>query len=209
MIGPDPDALHPLPNAHRVVFLRPLAKGRPNVEIGRYTYYDDPDETLSFFERNVLHHYPSDGDRLRIGPFTAIAAHVTFIMNGAAHSNSGVSTYPFEIFGNGWEAGHMPEFYPSRGDTIIGADVWIGHDALILPGVTVGPGAVIGARSVVSRDVAPYTVVAGNPAEVVRHRYDASTTADLVALAWWDWPVERIAAHLPAIRQGDVAALSQ
>lgn len=209
--GPDPDTLHPLDGFSRVAFLRPLAQDRPNVEIGRYTYHDDPKDPTAFFERNVLHHYDFIGDRLVIGPFCAIATGVIFMMNGAAHAQAGLSTYPFEIFGKGWDTGFAPEMLTAghRGDTIVGADVWIGHGAMILPGVTIGAGAIIGTRSVVTRDVAPYTVVAGNPAQSKRARFDHETVQRLLAVAWWDWPVERITAALPAIRKGEISSLEE
>lgn len=209
MNGPDPDELHPMPGFPRVTFLRPLAKGLPNVEIGRYTYYDDPDAPEEFFTRNVLHHFDFVGDRLVIGPFCAIATGARFVMNGANHAMGGFSTYPFNIFGAGWEKGFDVATWEAenRGDTIIGADVWIGSEAWIMPGVKIGPGAIIAARSVVTHDVAPYAVVAGNPAREVRRRFDDATIEALLDLAWWDWPVERITATLDAIRGADIKAL--
>lgn len=207
--GPDPQGLHPLPNFPRVVFLQPLAAGRPNVTVGPYAYYDDPDAPEAFFERNVLHHYEPVGDRLTIGAFCALATGVRIFMNGANHAMRGFSTYPFDVFGGGWEAGFDPEVYAaeSRGDTVIGPDVWIGHEALILPGARIGAGAIVAARAVVSGDVPPFAVVAGNPARVVRTRFDATTVAALLEIAWWDWPPDRIGAHLDAIRGSDLAAL--
>lgn len=211
MIGPDPDLLTPLPAHARVKFLRPLAEGRANVTVGRYSYYDDPDERGAFFAENVQHHYDFVGDRLTIGAFVAIAAHVRIVMNGAAHATGGFSTFPFEIFGGGWERGFDPSIYAAenRGDTSIGSDIWIGTEAMILPGVTIGPGAIVAARAVVSRDVAPYAVVAGNPAREMRTRFDPATVETLLDLAWWDWPSERIGAHLDAIRGADLRALER
>ena len=209
MTGPSPDTLHPLPGVPRVVFLRPLAEGRPNVEVGEFSYYDDPGDPIAFFDRNVLHHYDFIGDRLVIGRFVAIATGVKIFMNGGTHAMTGFSTFPFNIFGHGWQAGFDPATWAAghRGDTRIGHDVWIGTEAVSLPGVTLGPGAIIAARAVVSRDVPPYAVVAGNPARVVRQRFDDATIARLIAIAWWDWPVERISRHLDAIRGADLAAL--
>ena len=206
--GPDPDALHPLPEHPRVVHLAPLAAGRPRVEVGPYAYYDDPDAPEAFFERNVLHHFEHMGDRLVIGAFCAIATGARIVMNGANHDMAGLSTYPFDVFA-GWGAAlDLPRYAAqSKGDTVIGPDVWIGAEAWILPGVTVGAGAIVAARSVVGRDVPPYAVVAGNPARVVRERLDAGTVERLLAVAWWDWAPERIAGALGAIRGADVAAL--
>lgn len=207
--GPDPAGLHPLPAHPRVVFLQPLAAGRANVTVGPFAYYDDPDAPEEFFERNVLHHYAFSGDHLHIGAFCAVATGVRIFMNGANHAMGGFSTYPFDIFGHGWEAGFDPAIYAAenRGDTVIGPDVWIGHEALVMPGARIGAGAVVAARSVVTGAVPPYAVVAGNPARVVRHRFDPATVARLLAVAWWDWPPARITRHLDAIRGADLAAL--
>lgn len=205
MRGPDPRALHPIPAAPRVAFLRPLAEGRENVEVGDYTYADDADGPEHFFERSVLYHYPWEGDRLVIGRFCAIAEGVRFVMNGANHAMAGFSTYPFEAFGSDW--GAAPAATPGRGDTIVGHDVWIGREAMILPGTRIGSGAIVGARAVVSGEVPPYAVAVGNPARVTRLRFDPETVARLLAAAWWDWPPDRIARNLAAIRGADIAAL--
>lgn len=211
MSGPDPDILHPLPAHPRVVLLRPLAKGRTNVTVGKWSYYDDPREAELFFERNVLHHYEFSGDHLRIGPFCAFATGVRIFMNGANHAMSGFSTFPFDIFGGSWADGFDPGVYEAenRGDTVIGPDVWIGHEALILPGTRIGAGVIIGARAVVAGEVPPYAIVAGNPGRVVRHRFPPDAVERLLALAWWNWPPERIARALPAIRVADIAALER
>lgn len=207
--GPDPDTERPLEFTDQVAFLAPLARGRENVEIGRFSYYDDPDGPEHFFERCVRYHFEFVGDRLVIGPFCAIAARAQFIMNGANHALGGISTFPFAIFGQGWDADFDIESWGKelRGDMVIGPDVWIGTEAMILPGVTVGAGAVIAARAVVARDVPPYAIVAGNPARIVRQRYDEATVARLLELAWWDWPVDKLTPALPAIRAGDLTAL--
>lgn len=209
MTGPDPEGLHPIPAWPRVKFLKPLAEGRPNVEAGRYAYYDNPEDHGTFFDENVLHHYEADGDRLVIGPFCAIAASVRIFMNGANHDTRGFSTFHFEIFSADWAASFDRSGVEVlfRGDTVIGADVWIGAETLLPPGVRIGAGAVVAARSVVSRDVPDYAVMAGNPARVVRRRFDRETVAALLGIAWWDWPIDCIAAHLGAIRGADIAAL--
>jgi virginiamycin A acetyltransferase len=195
-----------MPGFPQVCFLKNIVT-RPNIEVGDFTYYDDPDGVQNF-ENNVLYHFPFVGDRLRIGKFCAIARGVKFIMNGANHQMSGISTYPFFIFGHGWEhARPTGEELPYKGDTVIGNDVWIGYDALIMPGVTIGDGAIIAARSVVAADVPAYAIVGGNPAPVVRERFDPDTVGRLLAIAWWNRPVEWISAHLDLIRGGDVDAL--
>jgi virginiamycin A acetyltransferase len=209
MTGPDPDALTPMAAYDGVVFLRPLAKGRGNVTVGRYAYYDDRDRTRDFFDRNVIHHHPFIGDHLTIGPFAAIAHGVTIVMDGGAHAMDGVSTYPFNIFGGGWEDGFDPASWEAarKGDTVIGPDVWIGDRATIMPGVTIGAGAIVAACSVVPREVPPYGLVAGNPARLIRTRFDEATVARLLAVAWWDWDAAKITRNLDAIRGADLAAL--
>jgi len=206
MNGPDPRLIHPMEGFPQVCFIKNRTRN-PNIIIGDYTYYDDPEDTANF-ERNVLYHYPFIGDKLIIGKFCAIARGVRFIMNGANHQMSGISTYPFHIFGYGWEA-HAPQKsdFPYKGDTVIGHDVWIGYDSLIMPGVKIGNGAIIASGSVVVKDVAAYTLVGGNPAEPIRQRFTSEQITELEEIAWWDWPVERITRHLPVIQSGDVVAL--
>ena len=207
MNGPDPASKHPMEGFPQVCFIR-NAIDNPNIIVGDYTYYDDPGDPEGF-ERNVLYHFPFIGDRLVIGKFCAIARGAKFIMNGANHKLSGISTYPFQIFGNGWEKVMPgPGDLPYKDDTVISNDVWIGYDALIMPGVKVGNGAIISSRSVVVSDVPPYTIVGGNPARPIRQRFDPGTVARLEALAWWDWPVEHITRHLELIVAADVDALA-
>lgn len=179
----------------------------PNIIIGDYTYYDDPEDSENF-ERNVLYHYPFIGDKLIIGKFCAIARGARFIMNGANHKLSGISTYPFQIFGNGWEkVMPKPGDLPYKGDTVIGNDVWIGYQALVMPGVRIGDGAIVSSGAVVIADVEPYTVVGGNPAKPVKRRFDPGQVRELLQIAWWDWPIEQISAHLDLIVSGDIGAL--
>ena len=179
----------------------------PNIIIGDYTYYDDP-ENSEDFERNVLYHFPFIGDRLIIGKFCALARGITFIMNGANHELNGFSTYPFQIFGSGWEkvapqAGETPH----KGDTVIGNDVWIGYEATIMPGVQVGDGAIIATKSVVVSNVSPYTIVGGNPARCIRQRFDDDVIRALLEVAWWNWGIEKITANLEKIVAADINAL--
>ena len=206
--GPTPDEKHPMTGFPQVCFIKNTVKNR-NIIIGDYTYYDDPDDSEDF-ERNVLYHFPFIGDKLVIGKFCAIARGAKFIMNGANHKLSGISTYPFHIFGNGWqkmtpEAGDLPY----KGDTVIGNDVWIGYDALIMPGVTIGNGAIVSSRSVVVSDVPAYTIVGGNPARLLRERFEPDEVSALESLAWWDWPIDRITQHLGLIVSADIKALQQ
>lgn len=206
MNGPDPGNPFPMPGFPQVCFIANTIKN-PNIIVGQYTYYDDPDDSAGF-ERNVLYHFPFIGDKLVIGKYCAIARGAKFIMNGANHAMSGLSTYPFYIFGNGWEsaapgAGDLPW----KGDTTIGNDVWIGYESLVMPGVTIGDGAIVAARSVVTGDVPPYSIVGGNPAEVIRRRFPDDVIARLLQVAWWSWPADKVTRHLQAITGGDVAAL--
>lgn len=207
---PDPMTIHPLPAHPRVVFLKPLID-RPNIEVGAFTYYDDPVEPERFVDKCVLHHYDFLGDRLVIGRFTAIATGVRFMMNGANHAMTGLSTYPFSIFGHGWEAGFDFETIRAglKGDTVVGDDVWIGTEAMIMPGVTIGAGAIVAARAVVTADVPPYAIVGGNPARPIRRRFSPEVIERLLAVAWWNWSIDGISAHLDVIRGGDVAALER
>jgi virginiamycin A acetyltransferase len=182
--GPDPNQKYPIPEHPRVCFIKDCITA-PNIAVGEYSYYDDPTDPEGF-ERNVLYNYGND--RLIIGKFCAIATGVKFIMNGANHKLDGISTYPFPIFGNGWE-GSMDQLLnlPSRGDTIIGNDVWIGYESMIMPGVKIGDGAVIAAKSVVVKDIPAYTIVGGNPATVIRKRFDDAEIAKLLEISWWNW----------------------
>jgi len=208
MHGPSPDTLHPFNGEPHTVFLKNVVT-RPNIEVGEYTYYNDETHAAEFENRNVRYHFEAIGDRLKIGRFCALAQGTTFIMNGANHALTGFSTYPFHIFGKGWEEGFEPGtiFDHLRGDTVVEHDVWFGTHSTVLPGVTICSGAIVGAHAVVASDVPPFAVVAGNPARVVRLRFDEKTIDRLLEIAWWDWPADRIARHLAAIRGADLDAL--
>jgi|SRR6185312_14501136 len=205
---PDPDILYPMPEQKRVGFLKGLVT-RPAIEIGDFTYYDDPLGPERFEEKCVLYHFDFIGDRLVIGKFCAIAADTRFIMNGANHDMRGFSTYPFGILGQDWRAawddGSVAAGF--RGDTIVGSDVWFGTEAVVMPGVAIGDGAIVAARAIVSRDVPPYAVVAGNPARVVRMRFDEDMVSRLLAVAWWDWPIDKIMRNVDAIAGSNLEKL--
>lgn len=205
-IGPDPDLLRPLPDRPRVLFVKNLTN-LPNVEIGAYTYYDGPGGPQAF-ERNILYHYKRFGGSLRIGKFCSLAAQVKFMMRGSDHRMDGISTYPFTMYGGPWGKRLPDEWsYFKKGGTAVGNDVWIGFDALIMPGVTIGDGAIIGARSVVTQDVPAYAVVAGNPARTVRMRFDPPTIARLLEIRWWDWDIETITRAIPILSAGNLDQL--
>lgn len=204
--APDPSTLHPIDGQERVILLKPLVTS-PLISVGDFTYYDDPDDPSAFETRNVLHHYGPE--RLVIGKFCAIASGVRFIMNGANHRMSGPSTYPFPIMGGAWgQHVDLVSDLPSRGDTVVGNDVWIGGDVTIMPGVRIGDGAIISTGSVVTKDVPDYGIVGGNPATLIRRRFDDDDVRTLLEVAWWDWPLEAVTEHVRVIADGSVAELA-
>ncbi len=207
MHGPNPNDKEPMKGFPQVGFLKNHIT-RDNIVVGDYTYYDDPDGVENF-ENNVLYHFPFIGDTLIIGKFCAIAKDVKFIMNGANHQTSGFSTYPFFIFANGWEK-VMPQAgdLHYKGDTCVGNDVWIGYDATIMPGVKIGHGAIIASKSVVTKDVPDYAVVGGNPAQIIKYRFDENTIEKLLEIAWWDWNAEKITRNLEAITHNSIDHLT-
>ena len=199
--------LHPIEGQPRVALLKPLLTS-PLIEVGIFSYYDDPEHAEEFQTRNVLHHYGPD--RLVIGSFCAFATGTTFIMNGANHRMDGPSTFPFPIMGEPWaEHADLIVDLPSRGDTTVGNDVWIGHHATVMPGVRIGDGAVVATRSVVVSDVPSYAIAGGNPATVVSFRFGEQEIAKLLQIAWWNWPLTTITQHVRAIAAGSVSELRE
>lgn len=205
---PSPMTRHPIASWRGTAFLKTIVD-HPLIEVGDYSYYDDSRGPEHFVARCVRYHFEWLGDRLIIGRFVAIAQGAQFIMNGANHALDGFSTYPFDPIGFGGASRFSKDGLTLKGDTRIGNDVWIGREAIIMPGVTVGDGAIIGTAAVVSKDVPPYAIVVGNPGRVVRRRFDDATIDRLLAIRWWDWPPEAIATHLDAIKGGDLAALEK
>lgn len=198
----NPNTLYPLKDYNRLCFLK-NSIDHPKIKIGDYTYYDDFVSVENFI-KNVRYHFDFTGDELIIGKFCMIASNVEFIMNGANHLSSAASAYPFGIFGGDWSHAMDGKSYPSKGNTIIGNDVWIGYRASILPGITIGDGAIIGSYAVVTDDVPPYTIVGGNKAVLIRKRFDEPSIAKLLELAWWDWPIEKITQYVSYLT-GDVS----
>lgn len=198
---PDPNAIHPIPGYENEIYAAPTLT-RANIKVGDFTYIADSD-----FESHVTHHYEWLGDRLVIGKFCQIAAGVEFVMNGANHQMNAATTFPFHTL-EGWlmDPPALADL-PLKGDTVIGNDVWIGQNAAILPGVRIGDGAIIGANAVVGSDIAPYTIVAGNPARPLRKRFDAELVALLLEFAWWDRPVDEIQELIPILTSPDLEAL--
>lgn len=207
MATPDPMSLHPIPGYSGTAFLKAVVD-HPLIEVGDFSYYDDPAGPEHFVARCVRYHFDFIGDRLIIGKFVAIATGVEFLMNGANHALDGFTTYPLDVMGFVAPGPDGPRG-TMRGDTVIGNDVWIGRGATILPGVRIGDGAVVAAKAVVAKDVPPYAVVAGNPATVVKRRFPDAVVETLLALRWWDWPVETIQRHADAIMGADLNALRE
>ena len=205
---PDPLTRHPIPGWKGTAFLKAIVD-HPLVEVGDYSYYDDSRGPEHFLARCVRYHFDFIGDRLIIGKFVAIAQAAQFIMNGANHPMGGFSTFPFQMFGFEGAPAMTPEGLGHRGDTVIGNDVWIGREAVIMPGVTIGDGAIIGTRAQVSRDVPPYAVVVGNPGKVVKLRFPPEVVSALLAIRWWDWDADKISRNLTLIAGADIDALRQ
>jgi len=203
---PDPLTRHPIPGWKGTAFLRAIVDD-PLIEVGDYSYYDDSRGPEHFVARCVRYHFDFIGDRLIIGKFVAIAQGAQFVMNGANHPMGGFSTYPFGMFGIEGAPDYKTTKAGFRGDMRIGNDVWIGREAVIMPGVTIGDGAIIGTRAQVARDVPPYAVVVGNPGRVVKMRFPPDIVAALREIAWWDWDADRIARNIAAITSADIDAL--
>ena len=176
----------------------------PNIIVGDYSYYDDSEDGPESFEKHVTHHYDFIGDKLIIGRFCSIAKGVEFVMNGANHMLDCLTAYPFEIIDEFQGLSRPFAMRGNRGDTVVGNDVWIGQNATILPGVKIGDGAIVGANAVVSKDVPPYSVVAGNPAKVKKYRFDEDTVDLLLQLKWWDRPIEEIKKMIPILSSNEV-----
>ncbi|MCV6631647.1 MAG: CatB-related O-acetyltransferase [Flavobacteriaceae bacterium] len=204
---PNPNTLYPLPDYEKLCFLKNQISN-PNIVVGNYTYYDDFEDPQNF-EKNVKYHFDFIGDKLVIGKFCMIASGVEFIMNGGNHLTAATTAYPFAIFGGAWQQAMDGKSYPSKGNTVIGNDVWIGQGATIMPGVTIGHGAIIGSKSVVTKDVAPYSIVGGNPAKEIKKRFEEATIQKLLQLAWWDWDIEKITQNLDLLLSDPKALLAQ
>ena len=200
---PDPNNIHPIAGYDKEIYVKPTIKN-PNIIVGDFTYIAD-----SEFESHVTNYYPWSRDKLIIGKFCQIAAGVEFVMNDANHQMNTVTTFPFYTL-EGWEMNAPdPSEMPFKGDTVIGNDVWIGQNAVILPGVHIGDGAVIGANSVVGSNVAPYTIVIGNPARVLRKRFDEELTDLLLRFKWWDKSIDEIDRLIPILTCSDLVKVKE
>jgi virginiamycin A acetyltransferase len=195
----DSNVVYPRPNDRQTCYLKNIVTNK-NIVVGDYTYYHDFVDPLEFERRNVLYHYPINNDKLIIGKYCSIASGVKFLFNGGNHKNGSFVNFPFAIFPGEWEAGlKITDSWDNKGDIVIGNDVWIGCEAVIMAGVTIGDGARIGTRAVVTRDVKPYQVVGGVPAKVIKSRFDEETIELLEKLAWWDMDEKWVEAAIPIL----------
>lgn len=205
------DKIYPRTSDKQTVYLKNVVNNA-NIEIGDYTMYNDfVQDPIDFQKNNVLYHYPVNQDKLKIGKFCSIACGAKFLFTSGNHTMKSLSTYPFPIFFEEWglDGKDICGAWDNKGDIVIGNDVWIGYEAVILSGVTIGDGAVIGSRAVVTKDVEPYTIVGGVPAKPIRKRFDEQTIEKLEKIGWWDWSEEQIRQNIGAIQAGDVDALSK
>lgn len=203
------DKTYPRTGDTQTVYLKNVITN-PNIIIGDYTMYNDfVHDPRDFEKNNVLYQYPVNHDKLVVGKFCSIACGAKFLFTSANHTMKSLSTYPFPIFFEEWklDSATVTDAWDNKGDIIIGNDVWVGYDAVILSGVTIGDGAIIGTRAVVTKDVPPYTIVGGVPAKQIRKRFDEETVTRLLELKWWDWADERIKENLPAIQSGRINEL--
>lgn len=208
MAIPDHAKVYPRTGDLQTVYLKNVVDG-PAVQIGEFTIYNDfVRDPRDFQKNNVLYHYPINHDRLVIGKYCSIACGARFLFNSANHTMRSLSTYTFPIFYEAWGHHMSPaEAWDNKGDIVIGNDVWIGYEAVILAGVTIGDGAIVGARAVVTKDVPPYTIVGGVPARPIRRRFSDKTVDTLLQLRWWDWPDEQVAEGMQFIQRGELEAL--
>lgn len=201
---PSPDVI--FPNEYKTSCFIKNVVTAPNISIGDYTYYDDAEAPTEFEKNNVLFNYPEFGDRLIIGKFCSIASGTKFIMGSANHRLSSVTAYPFNVFGGAWSENTPPHLsqLPFKGDTVVGNDVWIGRESVILPGVKIGDGAIIAAYSVVTKDVPAYNVVGGNPAKFIKKRFGDELIELLLKFRWWDLPPNELVKILPLLCDSDL-----
>lgn len=202
--------IYPRTEDKQTVYLKNVIKN-PNIIVGDYTMYNDfINDPLLFETNNVLYHYPINQDKLIIGKFCSIACNARFLFNSANHKMGSLSTYPFPLFFEEWDLNmqNVTDSWDNKGDIVVGNDVWIGYEAIIMAGVTIGDGAIIGARSVVTKDVSPYSIVGGVPAKIIRKRFSGQVISLLMQIKWWDWPKDKIKQNIENIQSGDIEQLS-
>ena len=201
--------IYPRPHDNQIVYLKNVIKN-PNIIVGDYTIYNDfVNDPRDFEKNNVLYHYPINKDKLIIGKFCSIACGTKFMFTSGNHSLKSLSTYTFPIFFDEWnlDAKNITSAWDNKGDIVIGNDVWIGYEAVIMPGVKIGDGAIVGTRAVVTKDVPPYTIVGGVPARPIRKRFDDETIEKLLKIKWWDWDKEEIEKNISVIQSGEIDKL--
>ena len=201
--------IYPRTGDKQTVYLNAVIKDT-QIEVGDYTIYNDfVANPLLFEKNNVLYHYPILREKLIIGKFCSIACGTKFLFNCANHTLKSLSTYTFPLFYEEWELekSNITTAWDNKGDIVIGNDVWIGYEAVIMAGVHIGDGAIIAARAVVTKDVPPYTIVGGTPAKEIRKRFDAEVIQQLLMLKWWDWSTDEIRQCLPYIAEGKLNEL--
>ena len=208
-MNPNPNIIYPRTGDTQTVYLK-LVITKPTIEVGDFTIYNDfVNDPRDFEKNNVLYHYPINHDRLTIGKFCSIACGAKFIFNCANHTLESLSTYTFPLFLEEWDLpkSEVATAWDNKGDIVIGNDVWIGYDAIIMAGVHIGDGAIIGTRAVVTKDVEPYSIVGGVPAKEIRKRFAPDVVAKLLELKWWNWSSEKIKNHIAAIQSGNIDEL--
>lgn len=201
--------IYPRTGDTQTIYLKNVVEN-PNITVGEYTIYNDfVNDPTEFGRNNVLYHYPINHDKLIIGKFCSIACGAKFLFNSANHTLSSLSTYPFPLFFEAWdlEKRDVTDAWDNKGDIVVGNDVWIGYEAVILAGVTIGDGAIVGTRAVVTKDVPPYTIVGGIPAKPIRKRFSNETIHALLKMQWWNWPEEKIRQNISAIKSGNLGLL--
>ncbi len=205
----DKELIYPRIGDNETVYLKNIISN-PNIIVGDYSMYNDFVNDPCMFERNnVLYHYPVNNDKLIIGKYCSIACGAKFIFTSANHSMSSLATYPFPIFYDEWmlSGSNVTDAWDNKGDIVIGNDVWIGYEAVIMAGVTIGNGAIIGTRAVVTKDVPPYTIVGGVPAKTIRKRFDDDTIEQLQMIEWWNWDEQKIKDNMQYIITGNIKKL--
>ncbi|NFG42523.1 CatB-related O-acetyltransferase [Clostridium botulinum] len=209
MTIPNLNKVYPRSNDYQTIYLKNVIT-RDNIQVGDYTIYNDfYNDPRDFEKNNVLYQYPINNDKLIIGKFCSIACKAKFLMTSGNHTMNSLSTYTFPIFYEEWglDVSHITDAWDNKGDIVIGNDVWIGYDAIIMPGVKIGDGAIIGTRAIVTNDVPPYTIVGGIPAKVIKKRFSNDIIFKLLKIKWWDWPNEKIKANIKHIQSGNIDKL--
>lgn len=198
--------IYPRTGDRQTIYLKSVITN-PNITVGDYTMYNDfVNDPVLFEKNNVLYHYPVNHDKLVIGKFCSIACGTRFLFNSANHKMTSLSTYPFPLFFEEWrlDIKDVTAAWDNKGDIVVGNDVWIGYEAIIMAGVTIGDGAIIGSRAVVTKDVLPYTIVGGVPARPIKKRFSEEIISYLLEIQWWHWSKERIAQNIGAIKSGSI-----